>query len=359
LVSSPDVFESLRSEWRTLAAAQSSPFCRWEWFYSAVLAFHNGKHLKTIVLRRDGQIAAVAPLLECSTRNGPNLTVIGSAALHEPCDLLYIDRPALHSLVNCMCELGRPIYLDRLSLESETRAGILPLLQKKGFTIRKSAGPSRFLPVMGRSWDDFLDGLPSKNRYDIRRLYRRADNFGKVRCDIVSPTPSKLNEILEKVFDIEALGWKGKAGSAIRSNPNMEAFFRSYCAFAAEEGYLRIALLTLQDRTVAVMIAAELGSRFWVFKIGYDPEWSRFSPGILLMNETIKYSFQKNLQGYEFLGSDEPWIHLWTGKKNSHPFYLVAFYPHNARGAACLATDAGRYFGHKIYRSLRSCLAKG
>lgn len=352
-VSSSEGLEKLREEWNTLEPARSSPLCRWEWFYSGALAFHCRNHLKTVVVRRAGRVAAVAPLVEVSVPTGSYLTFIGSATLHEPCDLIYDDLPALEFLIKCLYDLGLPCYYERLPLESSTSEKIGLIFHGRGVVIQKSAGSTCYLPMLQRSWGVFLAGMPSKKRYDVKRVYKRAEDAGTVHCEIISPDPDNLPGLLEQVFSIEARSWKGEVGSAILSNPTMETFFRRYCALAVEEGYLRIAFLTLQDSPAAALIGAVLGNRFWVFKIGYDAQWSRFSPGILLINETIRYAFQKGFQAYEFLGSDESWIQQWTGKENLHQHSLVAFYPYNFQGALRLATDGGKFLWRRVTPALR------
>lgn len=342
-------FESLREEWDTLVITRSSPLCCWEWFYAALLAFHHRDNLYTVALRRKEKIAAIAPLIEFSRPSGNYLAFIGFAALHEPCDFIYDDFQAMESLLVCLCNLGRPVYCERLPLESSSSEAITRALCGSGFVIKKSVGASCCLPLLQPSWEDFLARLSSKKRYDIRRGYKRAQAVAPIHCNLITPDAHTLPSLLDKVFSIEARSWKGRVGSAVLSNPAMKSFFDRYCKIASEKGYLRIALLDLGGSLVASLIGAVLGNSFWVFKIGYDEHWSRYSPGILLINETIRYSLDNGLKSYEFLGTDEPWIHLWTGNNNVHKYELVAFYPYKVSAAARLATDAGKFLLRRLY----------
>jgi hypothetical protein len=76
---------------------------------------------------------------------------------------------------------------------------------------------------------------------------------------------------------------------------------------------------------VAAQLSVEYADRLWVLKIGYDERWSRCSPGWQLLAETMRDAFDRRLRSYEFLGSDEPWLHGW--KTQSRELDTVAWLP--------------------------------
>jgi len=124
--------------------------------------------------------------------------------------------------------------------------------------------------------------------------------------------PTELDPLLEEAFQVEASGWKGHKGTALASDLLRQSFYRRYAAAACEKGILRLSLLRIGGRAAAMQFAVEWGKRFWLLKIGYDEEFSRCSPGTLLMLETLRYAAGRGLQSYEFLGVVEPWLAAWT-----------------------------------------------
>lgn len=340
--------ETVRDEWSSIGSAAASPLLRWEWYYAAAIAFHRENDLKVVLVRRDGRVAAIAPLAKGSTGRGTFLSFIGVSALREPCGILTRDAVAAEALLRGLRKMGCAIILEQLEDSSDLVDRIVAQWKGGGRIVRRETGGTCFLPMQGKRYDDFLAGLPAKRRYDLKRLYKRVAGSAPLNCRVFNPRPDELQSTLDMVFAIEAGGWKGEQGSAVRFNPAMERFFRVFCASACAEGYLRIALLNLGDDAAAAMIGAELGGRFWVFKIGYDARWARYSPGIVMVNETIRYAFDRGLTAYEFLGSDEPWIHLWTGKDNVRRRILLAFYPYTIKGAVRFAFDAGRFIVGKL-----------
>ena len=61
-----------------------------------------------------------------------------------------------------------------------------------------------------------------------------------------------------------------------------------------------------------MQLAVECGERFWLLKIGYDEEFARCSPGVLLMLHTVRYAATRGLKSYELLGRVEPWTRVWA-----------------------------------------------
>jgi CelD/BcsL family acetyltransferase involved in cellulose biosynthesis len=353
IVSSLSKMAGLHDTWNSLEPAMTSPLLRWEWFYSAAVAFHLKQRLHLIVALRSKRVMAVAPLVAATIDCGKRLELIGVAPLQEPCGLICDNAPAQAAVVNALQRTGLVVALERLDDQSERDSSIVSLFKGRGWTVSKQTGGTCFLPLREACYEDYLAGLPGKRRYDLRRLERRGSATGPFDCRIFNPRLDELERYLDTIFAVESRGWKGTRGSAILSNPSMERFFRMLCEHACRDGYLRLAMLSLQGNIAAAMIGAELGQRFWVFKIGYDERWSRYSPGLLMINQTVKYAFDRGLETYEFLGSNEAWIHLWSGKDNVRPKFLLAFYPYTVQGAMRLGIDGGRFLLRKIRHRIR------
>jgi CelD/BcsL family acetyltransferase involved in cellulose biosynthesis len=101
---------------------------------------------------------------------------------------------------------------------------------------------------------------------------------------------------------------------------------------------LRLSFLDVDETPIAAQFSVEYADRLWVLKIGYDEAWSRCSPGWLLLAETMRAAFARRLRSYEFLGTDESWLHGW--RTVSRKFRTVACYPASVDGVYGLAADS-------------------
>jgi CelD/BcsL family acetyltransferase involved in cellulose biosynthesis len=124
-------------------------------------------------------------------------------------------------------------------------------------------------------------------------------------------------------------------------------FFRRYMASAAAAGSLRVSFLTIDGTAVAFLMGVEYARRTWVLKIGFDEAFAHCSPGILLMHEAIRRAFGSRLDAFEFLGTDEPWLHLWTDEV--HRFVGVHLYPFSISGLLTLGSDSSSYLLHRLH----------
>ena len=143
---------------------------------------------------------------------------------------------------------------------------------------------------------------------------------------------------------VESSGWKSRNGSSLTQRHGLRRFFLNYATRASESGIVRFGFLDVDDRPVAAQLSVQYSSRLWVLKTGYDEAWSRCSPGWQLLTETMRYAFEQKLKSYEFLGSDEPWLHRWDTE--GREFSTVVCYPPTLLGLYGLVVDtAGRVHG--------------
>src|SRR5690606_37031550 len=88
-------------------------------------------------------------------------------------------------------------------------------------------------------------------------------------------------------LDLEARGWKGRAGSALASHSGTQAWFRAILAGAAEAGRLDMRALDVDERPLAMLINFLVPPGGFSFKSAFDEDYARFSPGVLLQKANL------------------------------------------------------------------------
>jgi CelD/BcsL family acetyltransferase involved in cellulose biosynthesis len=169
----------------------------------------------------------------------------------------------------------------------------------------------------------------------------------------VAPEPAALDAILPELLQVEASGWKGREGTAILADERMKRFFEGYARASAGLGLLRVSRLTVGDVLVAFQLGVEHAGRLWTLKIGHREDWGRCSPGILLTHLTIRESFRRGLEAYEFLGVDQPWIRRWTARM--HPYVGVRLYPLAWRSVRDLWRHASGFVSNALGWAMQEC----
>jgi CelD/BcsL family acetyltransferase involved in cellulose biosynthesis len=131
--------------------------------------------------------------------------------------------------------------------------------------------------------DDYLDrAIGAKKRGELRRQRRRLGDSGVVMSSSVAEAAA-MARALDDFLAIEASGWKGRAGTAARSDADVRKFMQAAVIALAGEGKARIDRLFVDARAIAAVVSLKSGTTVWGWKIAYDESFARFSPGVQVL----------------------------------------------------------------------------
>jgi CelD/BcsL family acetyltransferase involved in cellulose biosynthesis len=339
--------EALVRGWRRLEATASLPMQSHAFASALACTLLAGAPIEVFHIRKGDDVPALLALCRQPGRFA-RWTTVAAHQVCEPDDALYRNAGAARLLADAIVGDGRAVELDRIPADSELIPALRSALRGKGWMSVRPATPTPTISLDPR-WKDPASCFNSGRRSDFRRAARRAGEFGQVSFEILSPGPGEFDALFDEAVGVEARSWKREAGTAIAVDRAKESCFRHYFRSACERGEFRIAFMRIDGRAVAMQMALEYLGRYWLFKIGFDEEYERCSPGTLLMLHTIGWAANRELRAYELLGNLEPWIaQFWT--REQHDCLWVRAYPFNPRGVVAFAADA--------FASLRRRLAR-
>lgn len=284
------------AEWQALAETASEPNAFQEpWFAAAGLQHLTGDQDIRLVEVRDDKLIGVIPLCvrndygrlpAAHVRNwrhhndflGTPLICAGREADFWGAVLHHLDRApwapgflhinglvergAVHAgLVEAASELGRPAPIVQRCVRA---------------TLASALSPAEYLEKTVRK----------KKRKELRRLANRLTELGTVTLRTWTPEDD-LAAWCDDFLSLERRGWKGRAGSALASHPATEAFFRQILGGAAAAGRLQIRRLDLDGSPIAILVNFLTPPGSFSFKIAYDEDYARSSPGVLLQLENL------------------------------------------------------------------------
>jgi CelD/BcsL family acetyltransferase involved in cellulose biosynthesis len=322
--------EGLRDVWDDVGGALRTPMQHHAWVAACAEAFAHLYEPRIVVVGPLEAPRAIAPL---GLRRGA-LELLGARELMEPMDFLYRDESAAEELTRGLRSLRRPLRLSWLLESSPVSQAIV---RADPVAVRRHGAA---VPTIELDGTDPEQRLSSRKRQDLRRARRRAESDGAVTVEVHAPSPAELEPLLAEALAIEAASWKGEAGTALAEDGLRLPFYRRYAERAAADGTLRIALLRIGGRAVAMQYASESENRYWLFKIGYDAAFAKASPGQLLLLETLRHAAEKGLASYEFLGSEAEWTRQWT--TDARPWCSIRAYPPTVATLPVLGLDVLR-----------------
>lgn len=325
-------FAALDDEWDALvgASALQHPFLCHAWLSAWWQAFSAGKSLRVITVHRAGILIGAAPLMITEQRIvGLKARVLESIANdHTPrFDFLVARDHEAEAYAAIWQQLTDTtdwdiVQLRQLPKDSMTLVRLMDSAKRYGLPVGTwDAERSPYVAFTG-TWDDYFSGLGYNHKRNVGKGLRRLQRAGKVTLEMVG-SPDRLDAALADGMRIEALAWKEDAGTAMLSRDDVERFYKRFGRDAAERGLLRLFFLAVDGRRVAFSYGLLYHRTIYVLKGGYDPEFSRYSPYIVLYSLVFQYGFDVGLEGYDFLGNDEPFKMKWTETVREHCWLYV------------------------------------
>jgi Acetyltransferase (GNAT) domain len=141
-----------------------------------------------------------------------------------------------------------------------------------------------------RPADDVLgDALSAKKLKELRRQRNRlAEQHGVVRFEIARSV-DEVARAIDVFLTLEASGWKGERGTALRQDEGDLAFIRRATRGLAETAQCQIATMRAGHTPVAAAIVLRHQDRAFYFKLGVDERFARFSPGVQLTLDLTRH----------------------------------------------------------------------
>ena len=125
---------------------------------------------------------------------------------------------------------------------------------------------------------------------DIKRRQRRLHEMGHVEWRMVFPQVKDLKIHVEEFLRLEHMGWKGEGGSSLYSNKADISFFRECSEALAEKAQIFFCELLVDDEIVASSVNFIVGGAGFAFKIGWNPNYAKYSVMKLCEYELVRNS---------------------------------------------------------------------
>jgi CelD/BcsL family acetyltransferase involved in cellulose biosynthesis len=335
--------DALFPEWEALAdATGASPFMHPGWFATWWNAFGTGRPAVFALRRHDG-LAAVLPLF----RRWGQLWSMTNWHTHIFGVLAKDDAARMELLEAVLSTRRMPVLLAFLPVERPDPQAAHTAAESAGMRlIVRETERSPYVPIDG-DWERYLQGRPHKRLTESRRRRRRLSEQGRLWLDVQDGS-TRLEALLEEAFRVEGSGWKSRSGTAIASSSDTIQFYTDIAHWAARRGWLRLAFLRLDERPLAVQLLIQADGAVSQLKGGFDEEYGRFSPGLLLAEDMLERAFAEGLRSYDFLGADEAFKMDWA--RDVRVRMTVQAFPRTVAGMAGWAAWA---FGRPAVIRLR------
>lgn len=313
LITDPDDWRALGAGWDALVASaagqgafQSAAFLQCWWRHMAT-----GATLWTVVVIRDGELVAAAPLQRVERRIWKRryrvLEFIGMPnELDRPTLLVRPgDDEALDALLEAVAahrDQWDLIQLDEIDGASPLPGALDAWARRHRLWCRsRDFHPCPYLAKDG-DWDAYLGSRSARFRKRIRQAEKRFARAGTVEYE-VAHKPDDLAALLDAYFDVERRSWKAAAGVDSGQDAAYRDFCRELLCDPAQPHTGHAIVQRLDGRPTAATFGLSRDGVYYSMQIAHDQACNAWSPGTLLEAFEMRWFFeQPQLTRYEFLG---------------------------------------------------------
>jgi CelD/BcsL family acetyltransferase involved in cellulose biosynthesis len=315
--------------WRRLAELRGNAFVSPDWFLAARRRLEPEAAPVVVVVRAaGGEVRGVLPLVQAGGSRGRGLAFAGSryadlvhpaAREEEEAAVAALAAPALaeHAGSRCRLDLGR---VDSESTWWRELADAWPA------RLVAIAGPLEALPyaeIAGSTWEDYLGTRSGQFRNQVRRKGRALERDHTVALNRAS-TAAEVPAQIETLFRLHDARWRDRSDETALADPAAREFLAEFAAVAQERGWLRLYSLEADGEAVAAWYGWRLGDRFSYYQAGFDPGWSKYSVGFLMLARTVEAAIAEGAAEYDLLLGDEAFkARFATAERQGHSAQLA------------------------------------
>jgi CelD/BcsL family acetyltransferase involved in cellulose biosynthesis len=254
----------------------------------------------------DGALAGILPL-QVERQDGKRiLTLTGDFNVMDYMDALATQSQAPDTLRSLWDLALRELEWDQLSLRHvPSGSPLLDALEDVAGSMHFEAGQDEVCPIalLCSTWDGYLQTLSKKQRHEIRRKLRRAQEGVDWEWRRVK-TMEDLDRDLPIFFRLHEASAREKQRFM---TPIMRAYFRSLAEVMLEEGNLQLNVFRRDGEDIAATMSFVYRDRYLLYNSGYDPSQAAHSPGIAAVALSMQDAIEEKASAFDFLSGDEPY----------------------------------------------------
>lgn len=187
------------------------------------------------------------------------------------------------------------LNLAMMSADSKVAKAIADHCQRdaRQFLETNSFQRAAIVPARSRSMEP-EQLLSSSRRKSLRRAMKNLSKQGAVSVERLSKECDQ--ELwMAHFLDMENTGWKRDDGSSILSCANETALYKQIIYTAFRQENLLFSRLCLDGKPIAYTLDIAAGSQSYCLKSAIHQDYRKFSPGVLMEFETLKYYLGQEL----------------------------------------------------------------
>lgn len=316
VLQSQSEFDGMEKEWNDLLLKSAShvPFLRHEYLSTWWKTLGGGEwdqgNLYIITANNaENDLIGVAPFFKTNNLDGKTAFMfLGSIEISDYLDFIT-PAAALPNFIDAILDhfsdlaVGDWEILDLYNLLDDSAS--LPILKKSAEKRGWQYNQERIHPApsieLAKTWEEYLAGIVKKQRHEIRRKIRRAENnLVPVRWYFVEDEDT-LDDEIDAFLTLMAYDAEKEAFLTDEMRTQMKESVHA----AYQAGWLQLAFLVVGEEKAAAYLNFDYANKIWVYNSGINYKYGEISPGWVLAGYLIEWAIQNGRERFDFMRGDE------------------------------------------------------
>ncbi|OGI18244.1 MAG: hypothetical protein A2255_04300 [Candidatus Melainabacteria bacterium RIFOXYA2_FULL_32_9] len=317
-------FQKLREDWNRLATYSTNEF---DWIYYWWMNHKEGNELQVLVLEKDNEIVGIASLyIENSTALKyipiKKLTFLGARISDNIDFFIKEDEHKERSFNTLLDYIFKNVRFDFVEFNQiNSCCPNFDLWQKyaKKYGLNfEYAVESRKVNLSNfKSYDEYYENLNKNHKKHLRNANNRIKEVNVEYIFKEAITKEDIKIIAN--INLKRQRYLYEKGDHTRSCYFLDEKKRNFILdyFCTDNSDTKMLIYMKLNGVPIAYSLSVLSKNTWSYWNGaFDPDYERYSPKKILVNELIKYAFINNYKFFDFLEGNEPYKAYWTNESS-------------------------------------------
>ncbi|MDH3232367.1 MAG: GNAT family N-acetyltransferase [Alphaproteobacteria bacterium] len=331
IVRDNDALSALRDDWQRLWELSADSYyvlsfpVLWRAWTQVIAPLGNSLHI--VVGRSGGRVVLIWPAMIRAEKLHGFWRVAGWFG-RDPIDYgeVLVEPTAQRDtwMEAALAQLVSAPGVDFLALESVRGDSNVYGVLEGACRWQVAEDPAPFIDLRGVANGDELEAkLPKRFRQSMRRRARRLEEIGPLKFEF-EREPGRLEETIRWIVDrkrewIDERGIAEGHGLTDEHATSMIDIIRD----GAKAGHALVSRLSVNDELIAADVSLLAGNRLYSDYGSFDLGWGKYSPGSLLLRETIKWAVDNGVEIFDLARGPDDYKIKWSSGKIELTRYLI------------------------------------
>lgn len=317
ILHSPAEFHAISAEWKDLflRCPDATPFQHPAWLLCWMEAFRP-RDLIGIEVREGKRLMGVASLL-IYPRDGERVLAFAGGGVSDYLNLLA--EPGSESLVLDRVLDAAQALPDWTVLDLTDLSQNSALLQSALAREHTQKHDVCYVLPLPQTAEQLVESLTKRQWSNLRNARSRTQREGEARIERANS--ANAPEFMDDLVCLHTIRWNVLDQNGVLSDSRLLDFHRGVAPALLQDGLLRLYRMRLNERTIAAIYAFFHRETVFCYLQGFDPQFSRLSPGTQLMFAVIEDAVKLGLRRFDFLRGEEGYKLHW--RPQGEPTYRI------------------------------------